>query len=89
MSSHSPVAQAAIAAATGSSIAARSGAAAWVQRRRGTHNGHSNDLSVGAAWLNDVLERPLALEASWLRRGHTLPAGLSLLAVLSKPGTGS
>jgi SAM-dependent methyltransferase len=60
-----------------------------VQRRRGSHNGQSNDLSVGSAWLNDVLERPLALEASWLGHGHTLPAGLSLLAVLSKPGTGS
>jgi hypothetical protein len=59
-----------------------------VQRRRGAHNGHSNDLAVGPAWLNDVLERPLALEASWLGRGHTLPAGLSLLAVLSKPGAG-
>jgi SAM-dependent methyltransferase len=59
------------------------------QRRRGSHNGQSNDLHVGPAWLNDVLERPMALEASWLGRGHTLPAGLSLLAVLSKPGTGS
>jgi SAM-dependent methyltransferase len=60
-----------------------------VQRRRATHNGDSNDLAVGSAWLNDVLEQPMALEASWLRRGHTLPAGLSLLAVLSRPGTGS
>lgn len=40
------------------------------------------DLRIGPAWLNTVLERPLRLEASWLARGRTLPAGLSLLAVL-------
>lgn len=57
------------------------------QRRLGTHNGYTNDLALGPAWLNAVLERPLALEASWLGRGHTLPAGLSLLAVLRKPRT--
>jgi len=58
------------------------------QRRLGTHNGYTNDLDVGPAWLNDVLERPLALEASWLARGRTLPAGLSLLAVLRRPPAG-
>jgi SAM-dependent methyltransferase len=57
------------------------------QRRVGTHRGYTNDLALGPAWLNDVLERPLALEARWLARGGTLPAGLSLLAVLSKPRT--
>jgi SAM-dependent methyltransferase len=57
------------------------------QRRLGTHNGYTNDLALGPAWLNDVLERPLALEASWLARGRTLPMGLSLLAVLRRPGT--
>jgi SAM-dependent methyltransferase len=55
------------------------------QRRMGARNGHSNDLDLGPAWLNDVLERPLALEASWLARGRTLPMGLSLLAVLRRP----
>jgi SAM-dependent methyltransferase len=55
------------------------------QRRRRTQNGAGNDLDLGPAWLNDVLERPLALEASWLARGRTLPAGLSLLAVLRRP----
>jgi SAM-dependent methyltransferase len=55
------------------------------QRRLGTHNGYTNDLDLGPGWLNDVLERPLALEASWLARGRTLPAGLSLLAVLRRP----
>jgi SAM-dependent methyltransferase len=57
------------------------------QRRVGTHRGYTNDLALGPAWLNDVLERPLALEAWWLARGGTLPAGLSLLAVLRKPPT--
>ena len=55
------------------------------QRRLGTHNGYTTDLDLGPAWLNDVLERPLALEASWLARGRTLPVGLSLLAVLRRP----
>jgi SAM-dependent methyltransferase len=57
------------------------------QRRVGTHKGYTNDLALGPAWLNNVLEQPLALEARWLGRGGTLPAGLSLLAVLGKPRT--
>jgi SAM-dependent methyltransferase len=44
------------------------------------------DLHLGPTWLNGILERPLRAEASWLRRGHTLPAGLSLLAVLESTG---
>lgn len=55
------------------------------QRRLGTHNGYTNDLALGPSWLNDALERPLALEAQWLGRGRTLPLGLSLLAVLQRP----
>ncbi len=43
------------------------------------------DLNLGPAWLNSVLERPMAFEASLLARGRTLPAGLSLLAVLANP----
>ena len=58
------------------------------QRRLGTHNGYTNDLDLGPAWLNGVLERPLTLEASWLARGRTLPFGLSLLAVLRRPLAG-
>jgi SAM-dependent methyltransferase len=58
------------------------------QRRMSAQNGNGNDLDVGPAWLNDVLERPLALEASWLARGRTLPVGLSLLAVLRRPPEG-
>jgi SAM-dependent methyltransferase len=59
------------------------------QRRRGVSldgNGdYTPDLHIGPAWLNGVLERPLALEASWLRRGRTLGAGLSLLAIMRNP----
>ncbi len=55
------------------------------QRRLGTHNGYTTDLALGPDWLNGVLERPLALEARWLGRGHALPAGLSVLAVLRRP----
>lgn len=50
--------------------------------RRRHHNDHVSELHVGRRWLNGVLERPLRLEAALLRRGHTLHAGLSLLAVL-------
>jgi SAM-dependent methyltransferase len=55
------------------------------QRRFGRPNGYVNDLALGPAWLNDALERPLALEAGWLGRGRTLAFGLSLLAVLRRP----
>jgi SAM-dependent methyltransferase len=55
------------------------------QRRLGTHNGYTNDLALGPAWLNDMLEWPLAAEARWLARGRTLPIGLSLLAALRRP----
>jgi len=33
-----------------------------------------------------LLEQPLRLEARWLARGRSMPAGLSLLAVLENPG---
>jgi SAM-dependent methyltransferase len=48
-----------------------------------------SDLQIGAAWMNGALERPLRAEARWLARGRTLPAGLSLLAVLQRPWTGN
>ncbi|MGO9885591.1 MAG: class I SAM-dependent methyltransferase [Solirubrobacteraceae bacterium] len=57
------------------------------QRHLGTHDGYTNDLELGPGWLNDALEQPLRFEAGWLGRGHTLPAGLSLLAVLRRPWT--
>lgn len=55
-----------------------------IQRRRPSTD-YKPDLTLGPAWLNSVLERPLALEAALIARGRTLPAGLSLMAVLSRP----
>jgi SAM-dependent methyltransferase len=55
------------------------------RRNRGTAPNHDPGLRLGPAWLNDALERPLQLEARWLARDRTLPAGLSLLAVLANP----
>jgi SAM-dependent methyltransferase len=58
------------------------------QRRRGPGDGYTTDLDVGPRWLNSVLEQPLRAEAGWLGRGGTLPAGLSLVAVLRRSWTG-
>jgi SAM-dependent methyltransferase len=58
-------------------------------RRRAAEQGPGNDLEIGPTWLNSALEFPLALEAGWLRRGRTLPFGLSLMAVLQRPTGGS
>jgi SAM-dependent methyltransferase len=55
------------------------------QRRRHASDGYTPDLKLGPDWLNGMLERPMQLEARWLARGRTLPAGLSLLAVLRNP----
>ncbi len=55
------------------------------QRHRRPDSTYNPELNLGPAWLNSVLERPLRLEARWLDRGGTLPAGLSLLAVLQNP----
>lgn len=52
------------------------------QRHRQPDSTYNPELNLGPAWLNSALERPLRLEARWLDRGGTLPAGLSLLAVL-------
>jgi SAM-dependent methyltransferase len=52
------------------------------QRGRPATGDYTPDLEIGPAWLNDVLEWPMRAEARWLWRGRTLPAGLSLLAVL-------
>jgi SAM-dependent methyltransferase len=57
-------------------------------RSRRPNGEYALDLDIGPTWLNGALERPLAIEARWLRRGRTLPAGLSLLAVLQNPLTG-
>lgn len=54
------------------------------RRRRRTGAEHVSELELGPAWMNGLLERPLRAEARWLSRGRTLPAGLSLMAVLQK-----
>ena len=59
------------------------------QRGRRPDSGYTPQIGLGPAWLNGLLERPLRLEARWLARGGTLPAGLSLLAVLENPGRSS
>jgi SAM-dependent methyltransferase len=55
------------------------------RRRRESESAYKDNLNIGPAWLNGVLEQPLRSEARWLARGRTLPAGLSLLAVLQRP----
>jgi SAM-dependent methyltransferase len=58
------------------------------KRRRRDAN-YESELTIGPPWLNSVLEQPLRAEARWLATGHTLPFGLSLLALLEKPRTAS
>lgn len=57
------------------------------RRRRKNRDGDGRDfdLRMGPGWLNRALERPMRLEARWLASGRTLPAGLSLLAILQNP----
>ena len=55
------------------------------QRRRHENGNGASDLHLGPSWLNGALEAPLRLEARWIARGHTLAAGLSLMAVLRNP----
>jgi SAM-dependent methyltransferase len=55
------------------------------RRRFPARNGAADDMSIPPSWLNELLERPLRIEAGWLGRGGTLPLGLSLLAVLQRP----
>lgn len=45
---------------------------------------HRSELELTPPWLSAILELPLRLEAAWLRRGRTIPMGLSLLAVLRR-----
>jgi SAM-dependent methyltransferase len=55
------------------------------QRRRRSNGDYTPNLQLGPSWLNGVLEQPLRVEARWLERGGTLPAGLSLMALLRNP----
>ncbi|MBV8949133.1 MAG: class I SAM-dependent methyltransferase [Solirubrobacterales bacterium] len=56
------------------------------RRLRQPNSDYKPELTLGPEWLNAVLEQPLRLEARWLGRGRTMPAGLSLLAVFENPG---
>lgn len=56
-----------------------------VQRaRRESVEEHTSDVGIAPRWMYPALEMPLHAEAAWLRRGRTLPAGLSLLALLRR-----
>lgn len=49
------------------------------------HGRHASDSALTPPWMSPVLEMPLKVEARWLDHGRrTLPAGLSLLAVLRR-----
>lgn len=49
------------------------------------HGVHSSDVELTPPWMSPLLELPMKLEARWLDGGRrTLPAGLSLLAVLRR-----
>jgi SAM-dependent methyltransferase len=54
------------------------------RRRKSADAG--SELALTPPALNRVLELPLRAEASLIARGFSLPAGLSLLAVLRAPG---
>jgi SAM-dependent methyltransferase len=55
------------------------------RRLRRPEADYKPELTLGPEWLNAALEQPLRLEARWLARGRSMPAGLSLLAVLENP----
>ena len=52
------------------------------RRLREPDSDYKPELTLGPDWLNSLLEQPLRIEARWLAGGRTMPAGLSLLAVL-------
>jgi SAM-dependent methyltransferase len=55
------------------------------QRRKELQDGYKPNVELGPPWLNSVFDMPMRAEARWLRRGRSLPAGLSLLARLRNP----
>ena len=65
-------------------------AAVRISQRYRRRNGdeHQSELRVGPSWLNGALEGTLRMEAALLRRGYSLPVGLSLLAVLQNTAPG-
>jgi SAM-dependent methyltransferase len=62
-------------------------AAVRIAQRRGRHQPkRRSDFEMTPPSMSALLELPMRAEAALLRRGVRLPAGLSLLAVLSNPG---
>jgi SAM-dependent methyltransferase len=62
-------------------------AAALLRLARKLYRGGTrSELELTPRWLDGLLKAPLLLEAALLQRGRRLPAGLSLLAVLRRPG---
>jgi SAM-dependent methyltransferase len=59
-------------------------AARFAQRLRRSTQPADDLARTPQGAVNGALERVLAAEASWIGRGHDLPAGVSLLAVLRR-----
>jgi SAM-dependent methyltransferase len=59
-------------------------AARFLQRVRRSAQPADDLARTPQGAVNAALERVLAGEAAWIRRGHDLPAGVSLLAVLRR-----
>lgn len=55
-------------------------------QRLAPHRGHRSDLERTPAAADRLLEQPLAVEARLIAHGVRIPAGLSLLCVLRRPG---
>ncbi|MFL5886477.1 MAG: class I SAM-dependent methyltransferase [Thermoleophilaceae bacterium] len=58
-------------------------------RRSRANSAQRSDLTLTPRWLHPLLELPLRIEAALIRLGLRLPAGLSLLAVFSRPPVAS
>ena len=52
-----------------------------VERLAGSHHAqeHTSDLAMLPGPLNELMRWPMAAEAAWLARGHSFPAGLSVI----------
>ena len=55
------------------------------ERRKRLDDGYKPHVDLGPQWLNSVFDLPMRAEARWIGRGRSLPAGLSLLALLRNP----
>jgi SAM-dependent methyltransferase len=67
-----------------SALLAPIAAVRFVQRRRRSAAPADDLARTPQGAVNTLLERVIAAEAAWIGRGHDLPAGVSLLAVLQR-----